>query len=50
MLQGVHDTSLFCLDGQDLAGSADKASDMGPPCLLLVWGVKYMLVVIYIIL
>ena len=27
----------------------DKASDLGPPCSLLVWDVKYMQVVIYFI-
>ena len=54
VLQGVHDMGLFCLDGRVLAGSVDldralqnTASDLGPPCLLLVWDVKYMQVVIY---
>ena len=28
----------------------DKASDLGPPCSLLVWDVKYMQEVIYFIL
>ena len=52
-----HDTGLFCLDGRVLAGSVDldqtlrnKASALGPPCLLLVWDVKYMQVMIYFVL
>ena len=56
VLQGVHDMGLFCLDGRALAGNVDldralrdKASDLGPPCLLLVWDL-YMQVVIYFIL
>ena len=58
VLQGVRGmTWVFCLDGRVLAGSVDldrtlrnKASDLGPPCSLLVWDVTYMLVVIYFVL
>ena len=52
-----HDMGLFCLDRWALAGSVDldralrdKAPDLGPPCSLLVWGVKCMQVVICFIL
>ena len=50
---------LFCLDRWALPGSVavhvdqalrEKVYDLGPPCLLLVWDVKYMQIVIYFIL
>ena len=48
---------LFCLDRRALVSNVDldpalwdEASDLGPPCSLLVCDVKYMQVVIYFIL
>ena len=50
VLQGVHDMGLFLAGNMDLDRALrDNASDLGPPCLLLVWDL-YMQVVIYFIL
>ena len=60
VLHGVHDMIWVCSVSTDGLGGQygpshdqalrDKASDLGPPCSLLVWDVKYMHVVIYFIL